>query len=192
MAAKIRSYQFRKSHNGRTSPFHPGLTHTLLHIDDDPEDIFLLQVAFSRAKLPVRLEAALSGRAAVEYLYLSSDGSQWPTEPRPKPNVIVLDLKMPEIGGFDLLKWLRNQDTLRNTPVYILTSSEDSADKRRAFAAGASGYFLKTPGFHPLVEAVADFLGLTCETPSIRVVRGKAVASNSEARVRLQRTARPG
>ena len=63
----------------------------------------------------------------------------------PLPSIILLDLKMPFLDGFEVLTWIRKQPELAKTPVAVLTSSAEERDRRRAAELGAKAYFVKPP-----------------------------------------------
>ena len=68
------------------------------------------------------------------------------------PDLVVLDLNLPGIDGFEVLSWIRNHSKLYNLPVTVLTSSELSCDVQRAFCLGANSFLTKPGGFQDLVE----------------------------------------
>ncbi|HLX69740.1 MAG TPA: response regulator, partial [Verrucomicrobiae bacterium] len=72
----------------------------------------------------------------------------------PFPHIVVLDLKMPRMDGFQFLKWLRGDEKLAALPVLIFTASMSREDKSRAIAEGASSYFIKPSSFDALVKMV--------------------------------------
>lgn len=127
----------------------------ILHVEDDENDAILFQKACERAGLPVqtfRVDAADRARA-----YLLGEGIYADRELYPLPQIIVLDLKMPRMSGFEFLKWLRNTDPFINLPALVFTASISREDKSRALAEGASSYFIKPASFDALVKMVAGF-----------------------------------
>jgi DNA-binding response OmpR family regulator len=68
------------------------------------------------------------------------------------PRLVLLDLKMPRLSGFDVLSWLRGEESFRELPVVILTSSSHESDIKRAYDLGAHSYLVKPVGFDALVE----------------------------------------
>jgi len=75
-------------------------------------------------------------------------------EQYPLPNLILLDLKMPRLSGFDVLAWLRHEEKCRWLPVIVLSSSNHEADVQRAYSLGANSYLVKPVAFDSLVEIV--------------------------------------
>ncbi|MGV3560481.1 response regulator [Larkinella arboricola] len=110
-----------------------GINPTLYIIDDNDDNLFLYEWIFTRY-LP-------------EYaLHLFSDGlfiQQEPDSGRPKPDLILLDLKMPHISGLELLTELKQNDQWRDIPVVVFTSSSSPKDKEECYKAGASGFIQK-------------------------------------------------
>src|SRR5262249_10461859 len=89
---------------------------TILIVDDDADDIFLLQRAFSKAGINANLQFARDGEEAIRYLQAGD-------QKHPMPDLLLLDLKMPRIDGFSVLEWVRAQPGLKRLPVAMLTSS---------------------------------------------------------------------
>ena len=125
---------------------------TILHVEDDPNDTLLLEHACKKAGLVFDLQAVSDGDQAIAYLRGMNDFSDRSKYPLPK--LILLDLKMPRLSGFDVLAWLRSDEGFRGVPVVVLTSSNHDADVKRAYALGAKSYLVKPVGFEALVELV--------------------------------------
>jgi CheY-like chemotaxis protein len=105
------------------------------------------------AELSNPLITVPDGQEAISYLAgegIYSDRSQ-----HPEPCLLLLDLKMPKVNGFEVLEWLREQPPLRdNLPVIVLSSSAQDVDVRRAFELGAHEYLVKASSFERLREMV--------------------------------------
>jgi CheY-like chemotaxis protein len=122
----------------------------LLHVEDDPNDVLLMQRAFKKANLPINIQAVNDGDKAVAYLSGAegfADREKFPT-----PALVLLDLKMPRKSGLEVLAWIRGQDKLRRLLVVIFTSSKHDEDINRAYDLGANSYLVKPVGFDMLVE----------------------------------------
>jgi CheY-like chemotaxis protein len=98
------------------------------------------------------LQAVSDGDQAMAYLRGTNTFSD--RSKHPMPSLILLDLKMPRVSGFDVLAWLRTEDGLKQLPVVVLTSSNHDADIKRAYDLGARSYLVKPVGFEALVELV--------------------------------------
>jgi DNA-binding response OmpR family regulator len=128
---------------------------TILHVEDDDNDALLLAKACQRAQLPVILQRVSDGEAARNYLVGEADYAD--RLRYPVPNVVVLDLKLPCMNGFDFLHWFRQQSMFSEIYVLVFTSSLSRDDKARAIAEGANSYFVKPASFEALVQMVGRF-----------------------------------
>jgi CheY-like chemotaxis protein len=122
----------------------------LLHVEDDPNDVLLLQRAFKKANLAINIHAVNDGDRAVAYLGGAEAFAD--REKFPLPSLILLDLKMPRKSGLEVLAWIRGQEKLRRLLVVIFTSSKHDEDINRAYDLGANSYLVKPVGFDMLVE----------------------------------------
>lgn len=125
---------------------------TILHVEDDPNDTLLFQHACRKAGMTFELQAVSDGDQAIAYLRGANDFCD--RKKFPVPQLILLDLKMPRVSGFDVLAWLRADDQFKGLPVVVLTSSNHDADVKRAYDLGAKSYLVKPVGFEALVELV--------------------------------------
>ncbi|HWD93993.1 MAG TPA: response regulator [Verrucomicrobiae bacterium] len=125
---------------------------TILHVEDDPNDTLLFEHACRKAGVVFDLQAVSDGDQAIAYLRGANDFSD--RSKHPLPELILLDLKMPRVSGFDVLAWLRSETSLKKVPVVVLTSSNHDADVKRAYDLGAKSYLIKPVGFEALVELV--------------------------------------
>jgi CheY-like chemotaxis protein len=127
----------------------------ILHVEDDENDAILFRKACERAGLPAetfRVEAADHAKA-----YLLGEGVYADRVQHPLPQIIVLDLKMPRMDGFEFLRWLRHDERFAAIPVLVFTASISREDKSRAISEGASSFFIKPASFDALVKMVAGF-----------------------------------
>jgi two-component system response regulator len=127
-----------------------------LYAEDDPNDVLLLKLALRKARAEVDLRHLTDGADALEYLRAIACAG--PNRELRLPGLILLDLKMPMLGGFDVLEWLRLQPVFKNVPTYILSSSALESDKARARQLGATGYFVKSSDFSDVVETLNTLL----------------------------------
>jgi CheY-like chemotaxis protein len=121
----------------------------ILHVDDDTNDVVLFQHAARKAGLNLRMLTVADGEEV--FAYLGGTGKYANREEFPIPDLMMLDLKMPRVSGFDVLAWVRRQENLRRLPILVLTSSNHSADIQRAYELGANSYIVKPVGFEALV-----------------------------------------
>jgi CheY-like chemotaxis protein len=133
----------------------------VLHAEDDPNDIALMKHACLAAKTSFQLQPATDGEKAIHYL--SGVGLFENRNLYPPASLVLLDLKMPRRGGFEVLQWIRNNPVLKCLPVVILTSSRHDVDVRRAYELGANSYLVKPVNFEALVNMarVVDLYWMT-------------------------------
>lgn len=134
----------------------------VLHVDDDPSDTLLLQQACRKAQVSFQLKSVADGETAVAYL--AGRGAFSNRGQHPLPALLLLDLKMPRMTGFDVLAWARAQAHFKLLPIIILTASNQDEDIKRAYETGANSYLVKPVGIHTLTEMArlidAYWLGL--------------------------------
>ncbi len=125
---------------------------TVLLAEDNEDDLFLTQRVLRKAGIGPVFHAA-DGREAKQYL--EGVGEYADRASYPLPEVVLLDLKMPEFTGHEVLEWVRAQPALSGLRVYVLTSSDEGRDRERVEKAGVQGYYVK-----PLTpEQVAEIFG---------------------------------
>jgi|SRR5436309_6814345 len=123
---------------------------TILHVDDDENDRLLVTIAHRRAKVSANVIGVEDGEAAIAYL--RGDGIYSDRHRTPIPHLVLLDLKLPLKSGFEVLEWIRAQQTMKHLPVIVLSSSQHETDRDRAFGTGASYYFVKPVSVGAMVD----------------------------------------
>jgi len=119
----------------------------ILHVEDNPDDVLLMNLAFSRAGVAANLHVVSDGDEAIAAL---GDG-----ESNGGPPVcVLLDVKLPRVSGMEVLAWIRSQPRLRRLPVILLTSSSQTADINRAYDLGANSFLVKPPDLDSLTQLV--------------------------------------
>jgi CheY-like chemotaxis protein len=122
----------------------------LLVVEDEENDYHLVEMALKEGRFPTRVRWVRDGVAAMDYLSAAApfqDRAQ-----NPAPDLVLLDLKMPRMGGFELLRWLRDNRAHRTLPAIVMSSSPLPEDIRRAYELGATSYFVKPHRFEDFVE----------------------------------------
>jgi CheY-like chemotaxis protein len=114
---------------------------TVLLAEDDENDALLLQLAFAKAKLGHNLVHVQDGQDVLNYL--SNKAPFADAKLHPKPDLLILDIKMPRLNGFDVLQWLNGRADV-DFPVVVLSSSQRCDDKERATQLGAAAYHVKS------------------------------------------------
>jgi len=127
----------------------------ILLVEDEATDALLIQRAFQKAGLPLRLKIVRDGNQAIEYL--SGQGPYSNRERFPLPFLVLLDLKMPGTDGFGVLQWARAEPGLKRLLIVVLTSSALQADIDRAYEAGANSYMVKPVAFEQMVHLIQRF-----------------------------------
>jgi CheY-like chemotaxis protein len=110
-------------------------------VEDSEDDVFFIARAFQAVGLISPLARACNGQDAIDYL--SGKNSYTDRLKFPFPALVLLDVKMPFMSGFDVLHWLRQQPMLATLPVIIFTTSNQERDVERAYALGANAYLVK-------------------------------------------------
>jgi CheY-like chemotaxis protein len=123
---------------------------TILLVEDNPKDVFLVQRAFRKAGITTPLQVVSDGDAAVQYL--SGKAPYSDRVAYPLPVFVLLDLKLPRRSGAEILAWIRQQPELRRLPVVVLTSSREYVDINRIYDLGANTYIVKPPDFDQLMD----------------------------------------
>jgi len=121
---------------------------TILYIEDDPNDFLLLKLASRKCGTPFALQHAEDGESAIAYF--NGSGPYANRQEYPFPDLVLLDLRMPRLDGFELLLWIRHNPETKNLPVIVLAGSAFRADIRRALEFGANSYAPKPATFSEL------------------------------------------
>ena len=129
---------------------------TILLVEDDENDIFLMERAFGKASVPVQIQVARDGREALRYVH--GEGKYANREQYPLPWLTLLDLNLPYVPGLEVLKQIREHPELRKLVVVVLTSSVADSDLEHAYELGANSYLSK-PNSLEEVQELAELLG---------------------------------
>jgi len=127
---------------------------TILVADDDQNDVFFLRRAFQKSGLEHSVVHVSDGQEAIDYLQGEADFSD--RSRFPLPSLLLLDLKMPKVDGFDVLAWLKNHAVLKTLPVVVLSSSSREDDIQRARSLGADDYRVKPADFEQLLTLAQE------------------------------------
>jgi CheY-like chemotaxis protein len=116
---------------------------TILLVEDNEEDVFLLQRALRLAQVDCELRFAEDGQQAIEYL--GGTGKYADRMRYPWPSLVLLDLKLPYVHGFEVLDWVETQPACKDLKIVVLTSSGEDSDRGKAERHGVRAYFTKPP-----------------------------------------------
>jgi len=130
---------------------------TVLFVDDNPDDRFLFERAWRGAAIRNPLRTLDDGRQALDYLF--GRGEYADRTRYPRPGLVLLDIKMPGVSGFDVLGQLRQDGMLRTLPVLMITASTSPKDVEEAYRLGANGFFIKPSSVQDLVELLTAVNG---------------------------------
>jgi CheY-like chemotaxis protein len=123
----------------------------ILLVEDDPRDQELTLTALSEYQLADQIVVVNDGAEALDYLHRRG---MYSTIPSGNPAVVLLDLKMPKLGGLEVLRDIRATPGLQLLPVVIVTSSREEADIRESYKLGANAFVVKPVDFHALLDAM--------------------------------------
>jgi CheY-like chemotaxis protein len=116
-------------------------TTSILHVEDEGQDVFLLQRAFRAAGVVNPVQHVRDGEEAIDYL--GGTGSYAHRKEPLQPHLVLLDLKLPGKTGLEVLEWIRAHPILRAMVVIVFSSSPEPEDVERAYHAGANSYIVK-------------------------------------------------
>jgi CheY-like chemotaxis protein len=121
----------------------------VLLVEDSEEDVFFFKRALARTGLSVSLQVVSDGRQAVDVLARKDNAS--------RPDIVFLDLKLPLLSGFDVLRWVREQNISPPLPIIVLSGSADEKDQALAAKLGAVEYLVKPVTVEDLGNRLAQF-----------------------------------
>jgi CheY-like chemotaxis protein len=127
----------------------------VLVVEDNPDDVTIIKRAMSKSDIKCELSFAYDGAEALQFLY-----HEGKFEDAPRPDLILLDLNLPKIGGLEVLAKIKQDDKMRHIPVIVLTISDREEDMARAYDSGAASYMTKpvdSKDFERLIQTVQDY-----------------------------------
>ena len=123
----------------------------IVHVEDDMDFTQITEIFLKRAGFNHPLVHCHDGILALDYFSM--------LEPEQAPHAILLDLHMPNMNGLEVLHWLRHNHSDQDVAVYLLTSSDEPADRRQAAADRVTGYLLKSPLLDELIRNLDHLIG---------------------------------
>ena len=121
-------------------------------VEDNDDDVFVILKAINQTGVVVETQMAEHGEALLKALRTCCD------QGAPLPNIILLDINMPRMDGFEVIHTLKADPVLCHMPVLFLTTTSRKEDVQRAFASGASSFFSKPAEFDDLVRLMEYIL----------------------------------
>lgn len=146
-----------------TLPAEPGAPIEVLLVEDDPGDVLMTKEAFEEHKVRNRLNVVSDGAAALAYLR-----RQDPYEDAVRPDLVLLDLNLPKRDGREVLAEIKADDSLRQIPVVVLTTSQADEDVLRSYQLYANAYVTKPVDFErflSVVRQIDDFFVSVVKLP---------------------------
>ena len=131
---------------------------TILIVEDNDRDIQLLRARFREARLLNPVQVVRDGVAAAKYL--AGEEPYRDRSRHPIPGIVILDLMLPKMDGFEVLAWIRAREQFNGLPVIVLTAHDGEPMIERARASGADGFLVKGVDIDGLIELLRNaFLG---------------------------------
>jgi len=125
---------------------------TILLVEDNKDDVALTLRSFKKSKMKNKIVIAGDGEEALDYLFCK--GKFENRNPPDLPAMVLLDLKLPKIDGFEVLKEIRKNEITKFLPVIILTSSKEKRDMVYGYLMGANSFIQKPVDFGKFSEAI--------------------------------------
>lgn len=122
---------------------------TILIVDDDENDIFFVKRAFTEINVHCTFQMLRNGQEVVDYL--AGIGEFADRSRYPLPMMILMDLKMPVMDGFEVLAWLRSRPGIKVIPTIVFSSSDQPNDITRAYELGANSFMTKSVTYDGLL-----------------------------------------
>ena len=129
----------------------------ILLVEDSPTDLELTLHALRGNHITNHIQVARDGAEALEFIFAT--GAHAGRDINDGPKVVLLDLKLPKVDGFEVLRQIKGDARTRDVPVVVLTSSREAPDIAASYRLGANGYIVKPVDFEQFANAVRD-LGL--------------------------------
>jgi len=129
----------------------------ILYAEDDPNDVFWLDCAFKNAGIAHPIKVVFDGQRVLEYLSGTEPFAN--RDLHPLPCLILLDIHLPKMNGFEVLEWIRQQPRLKHLPVVMFSNSSEPTDLEMARQLAANDYLVKPmdpSGFDPMVKTLRD------------------------------------
>lgn len=125
---------------------------TILLVEDNPDEAELALLGFGETHGHCHIQWVANGEAALDFLFARGEYQQRPEHQN--PSLVILDIDLPKVSGFEVLKQLRQSEQYRYTPVVILTTSDEQSDILQGYQLGVNSYLRKPVDF----DSFADLL----------------------------------
>jgi CheY-like chemotaxis protein len=132
----------------------------VLLVEDNEDDVAITRRALTKSKVPHELYVARDGEEALQFLF--NEGSFRQAGP---PDLILLDLNLPKVTGFEVLEKVRATERLASTPIIILSTSIRDEDVARGYRLGANTYIRKPSNLLKTIEVLGQYWGVVAQLP---------------------------
>jgi chemotaxis family two-component system response regulator Rcp1 len=122
---------------------------SILLVEDNPDDVLMTKRALLKGRVQNTLHVVSDGEKAIKFLRKQDEYQKAPT-----PMFILLDLKMPKLDGFQVLKEIKGDDKLKSIPIIVLTTSDRDKDVDDAYRLGCNSYIVKPVSFENFINTV--------------------------------------
>ena len=126
----------------------------ILLVDDNEDDVLMAKKAFSQLSFPHKLETVMSAQSALDYLQCRG---KYADRKAILPDMLLLDINMPMMDGFALLKILKADQNLKKIPIIMLTTSSAKEDILRSYEYGAASFLVKPENYQGYKDLMVDF-----------------------------------
>jgi CheY-like chemotaxis protein len=141
----------------------------ILIAEDDAGHARLIEKNLTRAGLHNNIERFDNGQAVLDFLFRRGPG---PHRTGEKPYLLLLDIRMPQVDGVEVLRQIKQDPELRKIPVLMLTTTDDPREVERCHAIGCSSYLVKPVDYEKFAEAIKN-LGLYISLVQVPEIDGK-------------------
>lgn len=124
----------------------------ILLVEDSDSDALLIEQAFRKARILNKIIRLSAGMPAISYLEAKEARKE-------SPVFVLLDLSLPDLSGYEILRWIRSHPASRELPAVIVTGSDHPEERATSFALGANAFFRKTLNFEDLIALVRSVGG---------------------------------
>lgn len=138
----------------RVSPIAGSRVAEILLVEDNDDDVFLTREAFEAASLRVSLHHVNNGEKCMRFLRKQGEYAD-----APSPDLILLDMHMPVMDGYEVMTEIVKDDKLRHLPVVVLTTSYEAADIQKMYGLRCNSYITKPVDFDSFVKAIGQLAG---------------------------------
>ena len=138
----------------------------ILLVEDNPDHVILTKMVFEKYNVANKVYVATDGADAIDFIYHRGKYNNGSNSPR--PGLILLDVKLPKMDGFEVLKQLKSDPVYSSIPVVMLTTSSRDEEIARGYAEGANSYVTKPVKFNEFAEKVKNiglYWGLITSLP---------------------------